>query len=130
MESRARLQAHTSLDKTIFTRLCEQVAGDLQRKGYVGRTIGIKLRYDDFRTATRDHTLEQYTADARIIRQAAGQCLKRVALERRLRLLGVRVGSLCKADAAGPAGSQAGAGATHRAREASDGTDIWTGQLF
>jgi len=114
----------------IFTRLCEQVAGDLQRKGYVSRTIGIKLRYDDFRTATRDHTLEQYTADARVIRQAAGQCLKRVALERRLRLLGVRVGSLCKADATGPTGSQAAAGATQRAREACDGTDIWTGQLF
>jgi DNA polymerase-4 len=26
------------------------VAGDLQRKGYVGKTIGIKLRYDDFKT--------------------------------------------------------------------------------
>ena len=42
----------------IFTRLCEQVAEDLQRKGYVGKTIGIKLRYDDFRIATRDQTLD------------------------------------------------------------------------
>ena len=32
----------------LFTRLCEQVAADLQRKGYVGRTIGIKLRFEDF----------------------------------------------------------------------------------
>ena len=40
----------------IFTRLCEQVAADLQRKGYVAKTIGIKLRYDDFRIATRDQT--------------------------------------------------------------------------
>ena len=38
----------------IFTWLCEKVADDLQRKGYVGKTIGIKLRYDDFKTATRD----------------------------------------------------------------------------
>jgi DNA polymerase-4 len=78
----------------IFTALCERVAADLQRKGYEGRTIGIKLRYDDFKSVTRDQTLEDYTADAKAIRQAAGLCLKRVDLTRRLRLLGVRVGTL------------------------------------
>jgi DNA polymerase-4 len=80
----------------IFTRLCQQVAADLARKGYVGKTIGIKLRYDNFQSVTRDQTLTTYTADAAAIRDAAGQCLKRVGLERRLRLLGVRVGSLMK----------------------------------
>ena len=81
----------------IFTRLCEQVAADLQRKGYMGRTIGIKLRYDDFKSVTRDQTLEHFTADARTIRQVAGQCLKRVPLDKRLRLLGVRAATLIKA---------------------------------
>ena len=80
----------------VFTRLCEQVAGDLQRKGYVGKTIGIKLRFDDFKIVTRDQTLPEHTHDARRIRQLAGQCLKRVKLDRRLRLLGVRVGSLAR----------------------------------
>jgi DNA polymerase-4 len=82
----------------IFTRLCERVAEDLQRKGYQGRTIGIKLRYDDFRSLTRDHTLPQPISDASTLRQAAGQLLKRVPLDRRLRLLGVRVSSLVKSD--------------------------------
>ena len=81
----------------IFTRLCEQVAADLQRKGYAGRTVGIKLRFEDFRTVTRDLTLPTPVADATAIRRAAGECLKRVDLKRRLRLLGVRVGSLAKA---------------------------------
>ncbi len=80
----------------IFTWLCERVAEDLQRKGYAGRTIGIKLRFDDFRTVTRDHTVEQPTQDGAAIREAAGQCLKRVNLSRRLRLLGVRVGGLVR----------------------------------
>ena len=80
----------------IFTTLCQQVAGDLQRKGYVGKTIGIKLRFDDFKIATRDQTVAEHTADAQRIRQVAGQCLKRVPLDRRLRLLGVRVGSLVR----------------------------------
>ena len=97
---------HAVRDRTvlgeIFTDLCVRVAGDLQRKGYVGKTIGIKLRYDDFKTATRDITLDHFTADPKLIRQAAGQCLKRVPLERKLRLLGVRVGKLARADAAQP----------------------------
>ncbi|WHZ10654.1 MAG: DNA polymerase IV [Burkholderiaceae bacterium] len=80
----------------IFTTLCEKLAADLQRKGYVAKTIGIKLRYDDFRIATRDQTLDVYTADARTIRRTAGLCLKRVPLDQPLRLLGVRVGSLQK----------------------------------
>lgn len=78
----------------IFTRLCQQVAEDLQRKGYRGKTIGIKLRYDDFRIVTRDQTLAVHTDDATLIRRTAGLCLKRVDLEQRIRLLGVRVGSL------------------------------------
>ncbi|MBI3103179.1 MAG: DNA polymerase IV [Burkholderiales bacterium] len=78
----------------IFTALCEQVAQDLQRKGYAGRTIGIKLRYADFRGATRDQTIAQATQDAAVLRRVAGQCLKRVPLQQRLRLLGVRVASL------------------------------------
>jgi DNA polymerase-4 len=82
----------------VFTRLCEQVAADLQRKGYVGRTIGIKLRYADFQIATRDLSLPQYTADPIEIRRAAGLSLKRAPLQKRLRLLGVRVGSLLGAE--------------------------------
>jgi DNA polymerase-4 len=62
----------------------------------VGKTIGIKLRYDNFQSVTRDQTLDHHIHQAAAIRQTAGQCLKRVDLKRRLRLLGVRVGSLMK----------------------------------
>jgi DNA polymerase-4 len=92
----------------VFTRLCEQVAADLQRKGYEGKTIGIKLRYDNFQAVTRDQTLTEYTADAQRIRLIAGQSLKRVDLSRRLRLLGVRVGSLVKAGTVPAAGGSCG----------------------
>ncbi len=84
----------------VFTRLCQQVAADLQRKGYEGRTIGIKIRYDNFQAVTRDQSTEEHTADAQRIRQVAGLCLKRVDLNRRIRLLGVRVGALIKAGTA------------------------------
>ena len=106
----------------IFTRLCEQVAADLQRKGYEGRTIGIKIRYDNFQSVTRDHSIGECVADAQRIRQVAGQCLKRVDLSRRIRLLGVRVGSLVKAGTA-PTAQPAYSG-RHLAHGARDDPDL------
>ncbi|MBA4264847.1 MAG: DNA polymerase IV, partial [Comamonadaceae bacterium] len=100
---------HAVRDRTelgaVFTRLCEQVATDLQRKGYQGKTIGVKLRYDNFQIVTRDVTIEHFTDDATTIRRQAGLCLKRVDLGRRIRLLGVRVGSLKRADEAAALGA-------------------------
>ncbi|TMH06095.1 MAG: DNA polymerase IV [Betaproteobacteria bacterium] len=82
----------------IFTELCVDLSDDLRHSGYAGKTIGVKIRYDNFHTLTRDHTIAAPTQDARIIRRAAGTCLKRVPLDRRIRLLGVRVGALSPAD--------------------------------
>lgn len=93
-----------ALLSAIFVDLCERLAQDLARKGVRGATVGVKLRFDDFRIVTRDLTLEASVADARTIHWAAGQCLKRVRLDRRLRLLGVRVGKLEAAHGAGEDG--------------------------
>ena len=91
---------HAVRDKSrlsaLFTDLCAELARDLSRKGYLSQTIGIKLRFDDFKIVTRDLTLPAPTADAQAIRRAAGECLKRVDLSRRLRLLGVRGGKLVR----------------------------------
>src|SRR5690606_35257473 len=84
----------------ILVHLCERLADDLQKKRYAARTIGIKPRYDNFEIATRDHTMKFASADAAAILRAARECLKRVPLERRLRLLGVRAGKLIPADEA------------------------------
>ncbi|MFY9476473.1 MAG: DNA polymerase IV [Aquabacterium sp.] len=80
----------------IFTRLCEQVAADLQRKGYAGRTIAVKLRDDRFKITTRSHSCPHPVNDAAAIRRAAGLALKRAELTRPLRLLGVRVDGLVR----------------------------------
>jgi DNA polymerase-4 len=113
----------------VFTRLCEQVAADLQRKGYVGKTIGIKLRYDDFKSVTRDQTLDHYVADAATLRRTAGLCLKRVDLTRRLRLLGVRVGSLARAGEA-PVSEQKAPHSSRRRSLFAINSEMETPQLF
>jgi DNA polymerase-4 len=79
----------------ILTRLCEQLAADLLRKGYAARTVGVKVRFDDFRSVTRDSTLDVPLASAAELLAGARQCLKRISFSRRLRLLGVRASNLC-----------------------------------
>lgn len=78
----------------ILLDLCTRLAGDLARKGVKAKGVGIKLRYDDFRTVTRDVTLAAPTQEAEGLREAARSCLKRVDLDRRLRLLGVKASAL------------------------------------
>jgi DNA polymerase-4 len=81
----------------ILISLCDRLGGDLARKGYVAKGIGIKIRYSDFRIVTRDSTLEAPVDDAQSILDAARTCLKRVSFDRRLRLLGVKASSLLRA---------------------------------
>ncbi|GAB7127812.1 DNA polymerase IV [Silvimonas sp. JCM 19000] len=82
----------------ILIRLCERLGADLERKGYVSRTIGIKLRFSDFHIVTRDISLDAPVQTPAEILHAARECLKRVPLEQRMRLLGVRASALCHPD--------------------------------
>lgn len=93
---------HVQYDRQLLTaafdRLCQQIEADLSRKGCKGRTVGVKLRYENFETVTRDLTLPEVTQDIRLIRRAAVQCLRRAPLDQRLRLLGIRVSNLICCD--------------------------------
>jgi len=83
-----------------FTALCARVALDLVRKGYHCRTVGVKLRFADFQPVSREWTLPPTHAalfDAKDIRRAAGECLRRIRFTQRIRLLGVRCGGLVAA---------------------------------
>jgi DNA polymerase IV len=82
--------------------LVDRVARRLRRAGRVGRTVVLRLRFDDFTRATRSHTLPQATAHTETILAVARGLLAaaRPAIERRgLTLVGVAVGNLENADA-------------------------------
>lgn len=71
-------------------RLARETAGWLERKRLAGRTITIKVRYADFTTVTRSHTLSRPTTDADVIGSWALELLHRTQAGRRpVRLLGV-----------------------------------------
>lgn len=92
---------HPRLDREVLSRilldLCERLSEDLGRKGYLTRSVGLKLRYADFTTVTRDQALSGPVADPASLREAARASLRRVPLDRRLRLMGLRAGVLVKA---------------------------------
>lgn len=82
----------------VLARLSKRVADEIRGEGYRARTVGIKLRFSDFERITRDRTLEAPTDDPLAIRRAAFECLGRVELKRKVRLLGVRLTELHRGD--------------------------------
>jgi DNA polymerase-4 len=89
---------HPKLDRlelgALFTRLCQQLADDLQNKERLCRAVSVKIRNDQFKTSTRDLSFAQATDDPALLRHWAGQCLKRFTFERRIRLMGVKAARL------------------------------------
>ena len=105
-ESTFERDLHPREDRPLLTAilvgLCTQVAADLERKQCYGRTVGVKLRYDNFQSLTRNLTLQHPVRDPETLLAASRDCLRRVPLDRRLRLLGVRVSSLVPEHRPGP----------------------------
>jgi DNA polymerase-4 len=81
----------------ILLGLVERVTGRMRKAQRVGRTVVLRVRFDDFTRATRSHTLPQPTAEtARILAVARGllASLDPVVRRRGLTLVGVAVANL------------------------------------
>jgi DNA polymerase-4 len=75
-----------------------ELCSALERQGRQGRTIGIKVRLDDFSTHTRARTLAIPISDAAQVGPVAQRLLTEFAPPRPVRLLGVRVAGLTAAE--------------------------------
>lgn len=76
-------------------RLSEKVAARMRARGYVGRTVSLKVRFADFTTLTRSRTLADPTDVAREVYAAARRLYDGLHLQRaRVRLVGVRMSGL------------------------------------
>jgi DNA polymerase-4 len=90
VDDRARLRGSLS---TMAAELCASLAAHERS----GRTIGIKIRLDDFTTVTRAHTLGAPTSDVKQVTAVALRLLEEYSPARPVRLLGVRVAGLSSA---------------------------------
>jgi DNA polymerase IV len=83
----------------ILERLVRELCGALERQGRRGRTIGIKVRLDDFSTHTRAQTLAVAVNTQPDVGRIAVELLRAFSPPRPVRLLGVRVAGLTSDEA-------------------------------
>ena len=78
----------------VLERLTGELCETLARAERRGRTIGIKVRFDDFSTVTRARSLDTAVNDTKTVGTVALELLRRLDPRRPVRLLGVRVAGL------------------------------------
>jgi DNA polymerase-4 len=79
-------------------RLSEEVGSRVRERGFAARTIGIKIRYADFRTVTRVRTLPSWTDSTGELYETAVDLYRGLGLDRpRIRLVGVKAENLREA---------------------------------
>jgi len=86
---------HVKIDRPLLSEklinLCSRISEDLKKHDLRGKTVGVKIKFSDFTIVTRDITLPLSTDQVSIILSAVRDCLKRIVIEKRIRLLGVRI---------------------------------------
>ncbi|MFL5875987.1 MAG: DNA polymerase IV [Solirubrobacteraceae bacterium] len=88
--------------------LSEELCRRLRKKELEGRTIGIKIRLDDWTNVTRSHTIDHPTNDPAVVGPVALDLLRAYDPPRPVRLLGVRVAGFESGEAAEPEPTPAG----------------------
>ena len=78
----------------VLHRLTGELCETLTKEERRGRTIGIKVRFDDFSTVTRARSIDAAVNDSSTVGQVALDLLRRLDPRRPVRLLGVRVAGL------------------------------------
>ena len=79
-------------------RLSDRLAWRLRRAGVAGSTVTVKIRFADFRTITRSHTLESATDVTRDIYHEARRLVSAATIgDAQVRLLGIGMSELSKA---------------------------------
>lgn len=75
-------------------RLADRVGARLRSQSLAGRTVTLKVRFPDFHTITRSHTLPEPTASSGVIAKVAQMALDDVHIPDGVRLIGVSVHNL------------------------------------
>jgi DNA polymerase IV len=88
----------------VLEQLCSELCETLNKQENAGRTIGIKVRLDDFSTHTRARSITEPTNDLDVVRRIACQLLREFDPPRPVRLLGVRVAGLDEGETLAAAG--------------------------
>ena len=83
----------------VLEHLADKLSQDVARKQRLAKTIGVKVRFADFKSLTRDTTTGLTVRTADEVLQAARACLKKIPFEDKgarstIRLLGIKASHL------------------------------------
>jgi DNA polymerase-4 len=95
VRDRGELEAH-------LEQLAKELCRRLSKRQLEGRTIGIKIRLDDWTNVTRSHTVERPTNDLGVVGPVALDLLRAYDPQRPVRLLGVRLAGFESGEAPAP----------------------------
>jgi len=91
-ETFAKNSADLKFILAMLQYLAEKVGQELRREGYAGRCVHVTIRYADFRTVSRQHTLPYPTASTKEIFDAGVVLLKELwDHQKSLRLVGIGI---------------------------------------
>jgi DNA polymerase-4 len=102
VRQRGELESH-------LAELADELCRRLRKRNLEGRTIGIKIRLDDWTNVSRSHTMEEPTNDPAVVGPVALDLLRAYDPQRPVRLLGVRLASFendADTEVAEPSGGQ------------------------
>ena len=80
--------------EAVLLKFSVDVGRNVRKESFRGKTITLKIRYDDFRTVTRSHTVAQATDLDDVIYKVACDLLREVSLHQPLRLIGLSLNNL------------------------------------
>lgn len=86
-------------NKKVLKNMLKNYAGELEglllEKKIRGKTISVKLKYEDFSNHSKSKTLEHYTNSGEEIFRVAVELFDGLPLEKHVRLIGLTVSNLC-----------------------------------
>ena len=90
-------------DRSIVIETLDKLARDVHSRatqdGFLWRTVGIKLRFEDFSTFTRAKSRSEYTSSLEVVRNSVRSLFSEFEKDpRKIRLVGVRLSNLRRTD--------------------------------
>lgn len=79
-----------------LSEIAEHVSGRLQRKGFKGRTITLKVKLEDYTVLSKSISLKNATFDSHLIFLKSFELMQSMGLRRPIRLLGISLSNLCE----------------------------------
>lgn len=83
----------------ILEGFTEETVKQLKKKQLLTKTVTIKVKFEDFETITRSHSMDSYTDDDNQIRETLLLIYEKIIFKKKVRLIGMSLSNVIEGDA-------------------------------